>query len=105
MSPRFVVGDRVRVREAWPPGHLRTPAYIRGKRGVVCQHVGDFGNPETLAYGGDGRPQQPLYRVHFPQASVWPDYRGPAADSLEVEIYQHWLDPDQHWLDPEKGAT
>ena len=33
--PRLAVGDRVRVRDDHVPGHVRMPAYIRGKRGVV----------------------------------------------------------------------
>ena len=28
---RFDVGDRVQVKRAFPPGHRRTPHYIRGK--------------------------------------------------------------------------
>jgi hypothetical protein len=28
---------------------------------------GTFGNPESLAYGGDGLPRQPLYLVRFEQ--------------------------------------
>jgi nitrile hydratase len=40
----------------------------------------------------DGLPAQPLYRVKFRQQDVWPDYRGAAADVVEVEIYQHWLE-------------
>ena len=95
MNARFAVGDPVRVREDWPAGHIRTPAYVRGKRGVVCEYVGDFGNPETLAYGRNGRPKQPLYRVHFDQAALWSNYVGSEADTLEVEIYQHWLEPDE----------
>jgi hypothetical protein len=41
----------------------------------------------------NGLPAQPLYRVRFLQKNVWPDYAGPATDVLEVEIYQHWLEP------------
>ena len=33
-TPRFDVGDRVRVREWHPPGHTRCPGYIRGKNGT-----------------------------------------------------------------------
>ncbi len=91
--PRFAAGDRVAVRRAYPPGHVRTPYYIRGKTGVVERLCGIFGNPEELAYGRSGRPKQPLYRVRFRQHDVWPDYDGPAQDTLDVEIYQHWLDP------------
>ena len=32
---RFAKGDRVRVKEDFIPGHIRMPAYIRGKTGVV----------------------------------------------------------------------
>jgi nitrile hydratase len=93
MSAAFTTGDRVRVRWADPPGHLRTPFYARGKSGVVERYLGDFPNPEELAYGRSGLPRQPLYRVRFRQGEVWPDYAGPAADTVDIEIYQHWLEP------------
>src|SRR5580704_5059411 len=32
---RFAAGDRVKVRADHVPGHIRMPAYIRGKIGVV----------------------------------------------------------------------
>lgn len=89
---QFKAGDQVVVRIAAPPGHVRTPAYIRGKRGVIERLCGSFANPEELAYGRDGLPRQPLYRVRFRQCEVWPDYHGGAADSIDVEIYQHWLE-------------
>ena len=90
---RFRDGQRVRVRVAHPPGHVRTPFYVRGHTGVVERFCGIYGNPEELAYGRSGQPAQPLYRVRFAQRDLWPDYTGPAADSVDVEIYQHWLDP------------
>ena len=93
MSAAFAAGDRVHVRWADPPGHLRTPFYVRGKSGVVERYLGDFANPEELAYGRSGLPSQPLYRVRFRQADVWPDYAGPPADTVDIEIYQHWLEP------------
>ena len=33
---RFEVGTEVAVREAYGTGHIRTPYYIRGRRGVVA---------------------------------------------------------------------
>ena len=89
---RFNAGDRVKVREAYPIGHVRTPYYVRGKRGTIERLCGAFPNPEELAYARPGLPAQPLYRVRFLQCDVWPDYSGQAADVLEVEIYQHWLE-------------
>ena len=93
IAARFRTGDRVAVRVAYPIGHVRTPFYIRGKHGVVERLCGAFPNPEELAYARSGEPAQPLYRVRFRQRDVWPDYAGQAGDVIEVEIYQHWLEP------------
>jgi hypothetical protein len=91
-EPQFRAGDEVRVIEAFPLGHVRTPFYIRGKTGTIERYCGSFPNPEELAQMRDGLPAQPLYRVKFRQQDVWPDYRGSTNDVLEVEIYQHWLE-------------
>jgi nitrile hydratase len=92
MDARFKPGDVVRVRKAYPLGHIRTPFYIRGHRGVVERLCGSFGNPEELAQQRSGEPEQPLYRVRFRQKEVWPDYKGNDEDVLEIEIFQHWLE-------------
>ena len=89
---RFKSGERVRVMKAYPLGHIRTPFYIRGHSGVIERLCGTFGNPEELAQQRSGEPKQPLYRVRFAQADVWPEYRGKAEDVLEIEIFQHWLE-------------
>jgi len=94
-APRFRPGARVRVRRADPPGHLRTPWYVRGRSGEVERVCGAFANPEELAYNRPGLPAEPLYRVRFRQRELWPDYQGPAQDTVEVEIYQHWLERDR----------
>ena len=93
IGARFGPGDRVRVRKAYPLGHIRTPFYVRGHSGVVERLCGAFGNPEELAQMRSGEPRQPLYRVRFLQSEVWPGYRGNPEDALEVEIFQHWLEP------------
>jgi len=89
---RFVPGDRVTVRRSCPPGHLRTPFYARGASGVIERLCGAFANPEELAFNRPGLPAQPLYRVRFRQADLWDDYQGPERDTIEIEIYQHWLE-------------
>jgi hypothetical protein len=89
----FKPGDRVRVMKTYPPGHVRTPFYIRGHTGTIERICGSFANPEELAQMRDGLPVRPLYRVRFRQKDVWPGYRGTAADVIEVEIFQHWLEP------------
>jgi nitrile hydratase len=93
MNARFAAGDRVAVRRSEAPGHIRTPYYVRGRAGVVERVCGPYANPEELAYGRKGLPAQPLYRVRFRQRDLWPDYAGPPADCVEVEIYEHWLEP------------
>ena len=93
LAARFAPGDKVRVRKAAPPGHIRTPWYIRGQSGEIERLCGAFPNPEELAFNRPGLPAQPLYRVRFLQREVWPDYAGLAGDTIEIEIYQHWLEP------------
>jgi len=88
----FEVGDRVRVRRMFPLGHVRTPWYIRGRSGIIERICGAYPNPEELAYRRGGLPAQPLYRVRFLQRDVWPDYRGSSKDTVDLEIYQHWLE-------------
>jgi nitrile hydratase subunit beta len=88
----FSVGDFVAVKKSFPPGHRRTPHYIRGKCGVIERVCGAFPNPEELAYGFTGEPKRVLYRVKFRQKDVWSDYDGPETDCLEMEIYEHWLE-------------
>ncbi len=90
---RYTVGDKVAVKRAFPPGHRRTPQYIRGKQGVIERICGAYPNPEELAYGFDGLPAKVLYRVRFLQTQVWPGYAGPANDIIEMEIFEHWLEP------------
>ena len=92
-SNKYRNGDQVRVRVDSPSHHYRTPIYIQGKTGVVVSICGRFRNPESLGHGGDGMPEQPLYRVAFAQDSVWDRYQGPSVDKILVDIYENWLDP------------
>jgi hypothetical protein len=87
----LAAGTAVRVRFACPPGHTRTPFYVRGKSGVIERFVGRLGNPEALGYGLAPMPKLALYRVRFGMAEIWGDYSGASADTLDVEIYEHWL--------------
>jgi nitrile hydratase len=89
----FANGDTVRVRDDWPetrgPVHIRTPYYVRGMQGTVVRHLGDFPNPEDLAFG---RPadRRPLYHVRFQKGAIWPERK--PDDELLVEIFEHWLE-------------
>ena len=85
-------GTPVRVLTHRIPGHCRTPAYLKGKVGVVVALAGAYRNPELLAYHKPGLPPRRLYRIRFRQRDVWPDYRGPALDTLDADIYEHWIE-------------
>ncbi|OAN68411.1 nitrile hydratase [Rhodobacteraceae bacterium EhC02] len=85
------VVKRVRVRSLMPPGHVRAPAYLRGKTGVIERSLGAFGNPEQLAYGLPAE-KKPLFRVRFTMAELWGDQAERPADTLDAEIYGHWLE-------------
>ncbi len=91
---RFSAGDKVRIKALFPPGHVRTPFFTRGASGEVRAIQGSFANPELLAYGKDGQPAQPLYRVAFRQKDLWADYQGADGDDLIADIYEHWLEPE-----------
>lgn len=83
-------GARVRVRAMAPPGHVRTPHYLRGRTGVVERVLGPFPNPEELAYRRRSDPL-PLCRVRFRMGDLWDGAEAPD-DVLEAEIYAHWLE-------------
>ncbi len=91
MANIFEPGEAVRVREDYPPGHIRTPVFIRGKYGVITRNFGEFDNPEITTYELEG-PQKTLYEVRFRQVDVWPDYAGSDTDTLDIDIYEHWLE-------------
>ncbi len=86
------MAERVRVKALMPPGHVRTPAYLRGKTGVIERALGPFGNPEQLAYGHVADKKQ-LYRVRFTMAEIWGEAAECPDDTLDAEIFAHWLIP------------
>ena len=91
----FEPGSRVRVRTSEKPGHVRTPGYLKGKTGRVESVLGEFPNPEDLAYGLSGLPERSLYKVSFRQSDLWNYYDGPTEDRLCADVYEHWLEPDE----------
>ncbi len=95
MTARFDIGARVAVCAAYPPGHVRTPFFVRGKTGVVTEILGPYRNPEALAYGRSGDPALPLYRVLFRTAELWDGYDGASGDTTVVDIYENWLNPSE----------
>ena len=96
----FQVGDKVRVHHEnyatrWVKPHLRTPGYLFGKVRVIEKCCGLYPNPEYFAYHNidNTTHREPLYRVRFNQKLIWDRYEGNSDDTIDVEIYQHWLMP------------
>ncbi len=89
----FQPGDTVKVGTRFPIGHVRTPYYCRGLTGEVERRVGTFKNPEELAYGRADHEPLTLYRVRFRQKDIWPDYKGLDADTVDIELFENWLEP------------
>ena len=93
-TPRFAPGATVRVKDDWPerrgPCHIRTPHYIRGRTGTVVRPLGSFANPEDLAFARPA-PKRTLYHVLFAQEPIW--HEGKPADTVMVEVFEHWLEP------------
>ena len=91
---RFRPGDRIGVLQMAVDTHHRTPGYVKGKVGRVQALCGVFLDPESRAYGGSGLPKRALYRVEFDMRELWGErYRGPAGDTLLVDIFEQWLEP------------
>lgn len=82
---------KVKVKQMFPPGHVRTPFYLRGKTGEIERELGYFKNPEELAYGLNANKQK-LYRVRFSMSEIWGEASETSNDTVDAEIYEHWLE-------------
>ncbi|MEL6234453.1 MAG: SH3-like domain-containing protein [Pseudomonadota bacterium] len=85
--------ERVRVKTLGTHGlHVRAPAYMRGKVGVIERRIRPFPNPEKLAYRLPAE-ERLLLRVRFTMAELWGGDAERPDDTVDVEIYEHWLEP------------
>jgi len=86
---RFVAGDRVRVKGDHVAGHVRMPAYIRGRVGVVVAESPPYPFPDAHAHGVPAE-DEPTYDVRFSTAELWPS----SADAayVHVGVFQSYLE-------------
>ena len=86
---RLEVGDRVRVRMDYVPGHVRMPAYIRGKTGLVVGISPPYPFPDAHAHGVPAE-DEPTYDVRFRSEDLWPG----SADSALVHagVFESYLE-------------
>lgn len=92
-SGPYQIGQTVRLATFTPPGHIRTPWYLRGQTGVIERDLGETGDPEALAYGHKPTPRRHLYRVRFKMGAIWGDAAENPEDRLDAEIFDNWLEP------------
>ncbi|MDC0395113.1 nitrile hydratase subunit beta [Alphaproteobacteria bacterium] len=92
-NPKYTVNQNIVISRRGSEGHCRTPSYIRGKTGRVERYCGNFRNPEQLAENIKDADIIPLYRCVFYQHDIWSNYLGSKNDTLELEIYEHWIEP------------
>jgi nitrile hydratase len=86
---RFKPGDRVRVKEEFVPGHIRMPAYIRGKTGVVVAESPAYPFPDAHAHGVEAA-DEPTYDVQFRAEDLWSNDADPAL--VHVGVFQSYLE-------------
>ena len=89
VGERFRIGDRVRAKVELVPGHVRLPAYIRGKVGVVVGESPAYPFPDAHAHGVEAA-DEPTYDVRFATGDLWPN----AADAafVHVGVFQSYLE-------------
>ncbi|WP_144637590.1 SH3-like domain-containing protein [Bordetella genomosp. 13] len=84
----LAVGDRVRVKDEYVAGHVRMPAYVRGKEGVVVGRSPEYPFPDSHAHGlGDHA--QCTYDVRFLSTDLWPQGSEPAW--VHVGVFHAYL--------------
>jgi len=88
LRERFVPGDQVTVRTDLVAGHVRMPAYIRGKHGVVVSESPAYPFPDAHAHGVVAA-DEPTYDVRVEALDLWPDAAEPAG--VYVAVFQSYL--------------
>jgi nitrile hydratase beta subunit len=86
----FKVGDKVRVREDFVPGHVRMPGYVRGKAGVVVGISPAYPFPDAHAHGIEAQ-DEPTYDVRFRSEDLWPNASDQAL--VHVGVFESYLEP------------
>jgi nitrile hydratase subunit beta len=91
-SPRYAVGDRVRVGDPPTSEHTRLPGYLRGCSGTV-ERVFEGNYAYFCSTGADGLGDPvPVYVVRFEPAELWGDTVEPGAGPLFAELYEAYLE-------------
>ncbi|ENH6339659.1 nitrile hydratase subunit beta [Burkholderia vietnamiensis] len=91
VTPIFVVGQIVRVKNNHPEGHTRITSYTRGKCGVVNKiNAQAWVFPDTRAHH-QGEKLQPVYNIRFSARELW-------GEQAETDVFTH-VDLSQDYLE------
>ncbi len=92
-SPRYSPQQDVRARNLQRRGHIRLPAYVRGRRGTVVRHHGlhRLQDTDTEGYRLSREPQY-VYTVKFTSDELWGN-RAVAGDVVYVDLWEGYLEP------------
>ena len=88
---QYRIGQRVVAKRMAPAGPTRLPRYVRGRRGIVDRDLGVFHLPDTVAHGGDPRPQH-VYSVRFEASELW-GADASARSAVYVDCWEEYLEP------------
>ena len=86
----FKLQDLVQVKTDVVPGHVRVPAYVRGKTGVVVGVSPPYPFPDAHAHGVAAA-DEPTYDVRFRSEDLWPDSSDAAL--VHVGVFESYLQP------------
>lgn len=86
------VGDRVRVRDDHFAGHVRYPAYCRGRVGTVTHRTSEeWPFPDAIGHGRNDCGSEPTLHVEFAAAELWGEDTDAAA--IVVDLFESYLEP------------
>lgn len=90
-TPRFKVGETVRVKTYHPSGHTRAARYMRGKQGVVDRVYDSFVFPDTNSRREGENPQY-VYSVRFEAAHVWGAETSEPNETIYFDLWEPYLE-------------
>ena len=86
--PAFQVGDRVRSKSEFAPGHTRLPAYARGQEGVIEACYGWHLLADSNARGVTKA--EPLYSVSFLARDLFDEVTAPK-DRVHLDLWESYF--------------
>ncbi|MFP5020738.1 nitrile hydratase subunit beta [Pseudonocardia phyllosphaerae] len=88
----FEVGDKVRVRDDHFAGHVRYPAFCRGKVGTVQHRTAmTWPFPDAAGHGRSDGGAEPSYHVEFAGEELFGDDTD--AGAVVVDLFEGYLEP------------